>query len=168
VVVRLLPDANVEAVRQRIELETANVQAVRIADAIQAVPGYSAQQNTINTQGVFTLLIGVLVIGGFFQIQMLQKVPQIGVLKAIGAPSGVIAVAAILQIIIVTALGVAIGGAGTFLLSLSFPPSVPIVFNGPSTAFAVLALLAIGPAGGLVSVRYASRIEPLKALGLAS
>jgi putative ABC transport system permease protein len=44
-------------------------------------PGYSAQQSTLNTQGGFTLFIGILVIGGFFQIQILQKVAQIGVLN---------------------------------------------------------------------------------------
>jgi putative ABC transport system permease protein len=63
---------------------------------------------------------------------------------------------------------VAIGGLFTFLFSLTFPASVPIVFNGNTSALAVVALLLIGPLGGLVSIRYAVRIEPLKALGLSS
>ena len=66
------------------------------------------------------------------------------------------------------AIGVAIGGGLTYLFSLSFPPTVPIVFNGVNSALAVVALLLIGPLGGLVSIRYAVGIEPLKALGLAS
>ena len=138
-----------------------------IPTAIQNVPGYSAQQSTIQTQGVFTLLIGIMVIGGFFQIQILQKVPQIGVLKAIGASNAVVGAAAVLQIILVTSLGVAIGGALTFLLSLGFPPTVPIVFDGAAAALAIVALLLIGPVGGLVSTIYAVRIEPLKALRLS-
>ncbi len=76
------------------------------------LPGYSAQQSTLNTQSVFTLLIGVLVIGGFFQIQMLQKVPQIGVLKAIGASNATVGTAAVLQIVLVTAIGVGLGSLG--------------------------------------------------------
>jgi putative ABC transport system permease protein len=146
------------------------VGGIEIADiptAIRSLPGYSAQQSTIQTQGVFTLLIGVLVIGGFFQIQVLQKVPQIGVLKAIGSANSVVGAAAVIQIILVTTLGVAIGGFLTFLFSLFFPPTVPIVFNGTATAVAVIALLLIGPAGGFVSIRYAVRIEPLKALRLS-
>jgi putative ABC transport system permease protein len=146
------------------------VPGIRIADintAIQGLPGYSAQQSTLQTQGVFTLLIGVLVIGGFFQIQILQKVPQIGVLKAIGASNSTVGLAAVLQIVIVTVIGVGIGSALTFLLALGFPPTVPIVFNGTTTAVAVAALLLIGPLGGFVSVRYAVRIEPLKALRLS-
>ena len=112
------------------------------------------------------MTIGVLVIGGFFQIQILQKVAQIGVLKAIGAPNFLVGLASVIQIVMVTTIGVAIGGLGVFLLSLGFPPTIPIVFNGQSTALAVIALLLIGPIGGLVSIRYAVRIEPLRALGL--
>jgi len=164
--VKLANPAEADAVRQHIEAEVLNTQVVTIPQAIEAVPGYTAQQNTIQTQGVFTLLIGVLVIGGFFQIQVLQKVAQIGVLKAIGASNPMVGAASVVQIILTTVLGVGIGGLGTFLLSLSFPPTVPIVFNGQASALAVVALLLIGPIGGLVSIRYAVRIEPLKALGL--
>jgi putative ABC transport system permease protein len=97
----------------------------------------------------------------------LQKVPQIGVLKAIGASNPVVGAAAILQIMVVTAVGVGIGGFLTFLLSLGFPPAVPLTFNGQASALAIVALLAIGPFGGLVSVFYAVKIEPLKALRLS-
>ena len=148
---------------------TANIKNIEVADiptTINAIPGYSAQQGTVQTQGVFTLLIGVLVIGGFFQIQILQKVPQIGVLKAIGSSNATVGTSAVIQIIIVTAMGVAIGGGLTYLFSLGFPPTIPLVFNGTSSLFAIVALLLIGPIGGLVSVIYAVRIEPLKALRL--
>jgi putative ABC transport system permease protein len=95
-------------------------------------------------------------------------VAQIGVLKAIGTANPVVAAAAIIQIVVVTVIGVAIGGLLSFLLSLTFPPTVPIIFNGATSALAIVALLLIGPLGGLVSIRYAVRIEPLKALGLSS
>jgi putative ABC transport system permease protein len=89
------------------------------------------------------------------------------VLKAIGTANPAVALAAVLQIVIITIIGVAIGGILTFLFSLTFPPTVPIVFNGTTSAVAIIALLLIGPIGGLVSIRYAVRIEPLKALGLS-
>jgi putative ABC transport system permease protein len=145
-----------------------HVQVVDIVTAYTNTPGYTAQQSTLNTQQYFTLLIGLLVIGGFFQIQMLQKVAQIGMLKAIGTSNLIIAVAAMFQIILITALGVSVGAFGTYLLSLSFPKTIPIVFNLQSGIIAVVTLLLMGPIGGLVSVRFALRLEPLKALGLAS
>ena len=144
-----------------------NVEVATLKQAIQALPGYTAQQSTLNTQGAFTLFIGVLVIGGFFQIQILQKVPQIGVLKAIGTSNPVVALASTLQILVITLIGVAIGGLLTLLFSLTFPPTVPIVFKGTTTLIALIALLLIGPLGGMVSIRYAVKIEPLKALGLS-
>ncbi len=167
ILTRLEDPSQVETVRERINAQVDNVEAATKNEAIQALPGYSAQQSTLQTQGGFTLVIGILVIGGFFQIQILQKVPQIGVLKAIGTANPTVALAAVLQIVIITIIGVAIGGILTFLFSLTFPPTVPIVFNGTTSAVAIIALLLIGPIGGLVSIRYAVRIEPLKALGLS-
>ena len=81
VVVKTVNPAEAGLVGQQIEAQVPGTQAVAIDQAIEALPGYSAQQSTLNTQQGFTLLIGILVIGGFFQIQMLQKIPQIGVLK---------------------------------------------------------------------------------------
>lgn len=167
IVVKVNERADVSVMEQKLPGTVQNIQVAGIEKTIQNIPGYSAQQGTVQTQGFFTLLIGVLVIGGFFQIQILQKVPQIGVLKAIGASNPVVGGAAIIQISVVTAMGVAIGGFLTFLLSLGFPPTVPLAFNGTASAFAVVALLSIGPLGGLVSVFYAVRIEPLKALKLS-
>jgi putative ABC transport system permease protein len=167
VAVRLDGPDQIETVSERIQAEISDSAAADITTAIKNVPGYSAQQGTIQTQGVFTLLIGILVIGGFFQIQILQKVPQIGVLKAIGASNAVVGAAAVVQIVMVTTLGVAIGGVLTLLLSLGFPPTVPIVIDGQAALLAIVALLVIGPLGGLVSIFYAVRIEPLKALRLS-
>lgn len=168
ILVKLNDPEQLDQVRKQIVAQVNNIEAATLKEAIQALPGYSAQQSTLNTQGVFTLFIGILVIGGFFQIQILQKVAQIGVLKAIGTPNPIVAAAVIIQIVMITAIGVAIGALLAFLLSLTFPPTIPIVFNGITSALAVVALLLIGPIGGLVSIRYAVRIEPLKALGLSS
>jgi putative ABC transport system permease protein len=168
ILVKVSDPTQVKEVGQRLTAQVNSVETATLDTAIQALPGYSAQQSTLNTQGGFTLFIGILVIGGFFQIQILQKVAQIGVLKAIGTANPIVAAASIIQISVITVIGVAIGALITFLFSLTFPPTVPIVFNGATSAIAVIALLLIGPLGGLVSIRYAVRIEPLKALGLSS
>ena len=143
------------------------VEAVDRKTAYESTPGYSAQQSTLNTQRLFTLLIGVLVVGGFFQIQTLQKVAQVGMLKAIGTSNLAIALSFLLQIITITILGVIIGVAGTLLLALSFPATVPIIFTPASVITAITSLMLIGPLGGLVSVRILVKVEPLTALGLA-
>lgn len=167
VAVKLANPAEIDSVKSRILAEVSDVEVADRETAYKATPGYSAQQSTLSTQQYFTLLIGILVIGGFFQIQTLQKVAQIGMLKAIGTTNGTVALAAITQILAINTFGVAIGVAGSLLLSLTFPVQVPIVFTPDAVIPAVLALLLIGPIGGMVSVWALTRVEPLRALGLA-
>ncbi len=159
---------NPEASEEMVSLLAAQVdgiEAVNKQEAILAIPGYTAQQSTLNTQQGFTLLIGVLVLGGFFQIQTLQKVPQIGMLKAIGSTNRSVASAALIQIVMVTVLGVLIGSMGTYGLYLGLPGNIPIIFSGTSVVTAIVLLLFIGPLGGLVSIRLALKIDPLTAIG---
>ncbi|MFO7916905.1 MAG: FtsX-like permease family protein [Anaerolineae bacterium] len=164
--IRLQDPNQIEVMGQRLMERVRKVEVVDRKTAYENTPGYSAQQSTLTTQNTFALLIGLLVIGGFFQIQTLQKVPQIGMLKAIGTPNGVVAAAAMIQIILVTLLGVIVGTLIALGVALIFPPNIPIIFEPRSGATAVISILLIGPLGGLVSVRYSLRVEPLIALGL--
>ena len=166
VAVKLEDPTQVEAMKLRLVERVPNIEVADIETTINNIPGYTAQQGTVQTQAVFTLLIGILVIGGFFQIQILQKVPQIGVLKAIGSSNFVVGLSAVIQIIVVTAMGVGIGATLNYLFSLGLPPTIPLAFNGTRSLIAIGLLLFIGPLGGLVSIIYAVRIEPLKALRL--
>lgn len=101
IVVQLNDSSQIKEMAARIEREVGDIRAVDRVTAYENTPGYSAQQSTLSTQNFFSLLIGLLVIGGFFQIQTLQKVPQIGMMKAIGAPNTTVALAALLQIVTV-------------------------------------------------------------------
>jgi putative ABC transport system permease protein len=166
IAVKLTDPAQIDVVKQRLLDSVSRIEVADIPTTINNIPGYSAQQGTVQTQGFFTLLIGVMVIGGFFQIQILQKVPQIGVLKAIGSSNGVVGWSAVIQIVVVTAFGVAVGGGLTYLFSLFLPSTIPFVFDGVRSIAAIILLLLIGPLGGMVSIIYAVRIEPLKALRL--
>lgn len=166
IAVKLEDPTQVEAMKLRLMERVPNIEVADIETTINNIPGYTAQQGTVQTQAVFTLLIGILVIGGFFQIQILQKVPQIGVLKAIGSSNFVVGLSAVIQIIFVTAMGVGIGATLNYLFSLGLPPTIPLAFNGTRSLIAIALLLFIGPLGGMVSIIYAVRIEPLKALRL--
>jgi putative ABC transport system permease protein len=168
VAVTLVDPTAVDMMIEQLEAQVDNIHAVTPQTAIESIPGFQVQQSTLNTQRGFALLISVLVIGGFFQIQTLQKVPQIGVLKAIGTDNSTVAAAAVLQIILTTAFGIFLGAVFSWGISLGIPSSVPIVFSLRSVGLAVALLMLMGPAGGLVSVRAAVRVEPLRALGLSS
>ncbi len=168
IAVKLSNPAELDLALVRLPQIVAGIEVADKPTAIQAIPGYAAQQSTLNTQQGFTLLIGLLVVGGFFQIQTLQKVAQIGMLKAIGNNNRTIAVSALIQIFIITVIGVGLGSLGTLLLALGLPGNIPIIFTGASIVVAIGALLLIGPLGGLVSIRLALKIDPLTAIGLSS
>ena len=164
--VKLDDPSAIESMSSFLEERIDGIEVTDIVTAYKSAPGYAAQQNTLNTQKGFTFLIGILVIGGFFQIQTLQKVPQIGMLKAIGTSNHVVANAAVMQIIFVTLFGVALGGLSTFGLAMGLPSGIPVLFTGTSILTALGALLLIGPVGGMVSIRLALKVEPLTALGM--
>ena len=166
--VKLDDSAAISTMDTLLETSIRDVDAVDIKTAYEATPGYSAQQSTLDTQRYFTLIIGLLVIGGFFQIQTLQKVSQVGMLKAIGASSFTIIAAAVLQIISINCIGVLLGAIGTLSLGVILPPGIPIIFEGTAVSGAITSLLLIGPMGGLVSLRTLLKAEPLTALGLSS
>ena len=164
IAVKLNNPEQISAVAKQIEDQVQDVEVVDRKTAYEATPGFKAQQSTLDTQRGFSLLVGILVIGGFFQIQTLQKIPQIGVLKAIGTSNLDVALIVILQIIIVTIVGVALGTIVTLGLSFLLPKGIPVVFTGSSALVAVISLLFIGPIGGMVAVRSALQVEPLSAL----
>jgi putative ABC transport system permease protein len=159
-------DAVVENIPAAISAVVDELETTDIKTAYESAPGYSEQQSTLNTIRGFTFLIGALVIGGFFQIQTLQKIPQIGMLKAIGTPNPVVASAAVMQIVFVTVFGVLLGSLVTLGLAIGLPSGVPVIFTGTSILIAVISLLLIGPIGGMVSIRLALKVEPLSALGM--
>ncbi len=164
--VKGVPGVTADVLAARIEGQVRGVRAVDLTTAYQNIPGYTAQQSTLNTQSGFTLIIGILVVGGFFQIQTLQKLGQIGMLKAIGASNALVASETVLQIVLINVAGVLAGTLGTAALAATFPATVPIVFQLRNVATALVGLLVIGPLGGLVALRAALRVEPLRALGL--
>jgi putative ABC transport system permease protein len=168
IAIKIKPGYDPAQVATQITAQVKDIDVTDIRTAYESIPGYQAQQSTLNTQRGFTLLIGILVIGGFFQIQMLQKIPLIGVMKAIGTSNQIVAGAVVLQIILVTTFGVFLGTIATLALAAGIPSSVPVVFDGRSVMIAILTLLSIGPIGGLVSVRLAISVEPLIALGLSA
>lgn len=158
--------AGLESLSAAINAVVDEVETTDIRTAYESAPGYSEQQSTLNTIKGFTFLIGALVIGGFFQIQTLQKIPQIGMLKAVGTPDPVVATASVLQIVLVTVIGVLLGSLVIFALTLGLPAGIPVLFTPDSIAIAIVSLLLIGPIGGLVSIRLALKVEPLSALGM--
>lgn len=159
--------AGFETMVERLESSVTEIEAVDKKTAYEKTPGYTSIQSTLNTQRTFALLIGLLVLGGFFHIQALQKIGQVGMLKAIGASNWTVIWTAAVQIVLINLFGVALGGLGIGGLALILPPTTPLIFEQETVVSAISLMLLIGPLGGIVSIRTLLRAEPLIALGLS-
>jgi putative ABC transport system permease protein len=138
------------------------------ATAFANIEGVAGQAATIASLRLLGYLIGALVIGAFFSVLTLQKVGQIGVLKAVGASSGFIARQLLAQVLAVALVGLALALPLALLTDWAIEAGgdvVPIGFTGASLLTTVVALLVAAVVGALVCVRQVVRVDPLIALG---
>jgi putative ABC transport system permease protein len=138
------------------------------ATAFANIEGVAGQASTVASLRVLGYVIGALVIGAFFFVLTLQKVGQIGVLKAVGASSGFIVRQLLTQVMAVALIGLAVAVPLAFLTDRAIEAGgdvVPIGFTTGSLVTTVVALLVTAIAGALVCARQVVRVDPLIALG---
>ncbi len=136
--------------------------------AFNNIEGVSGQQSTVSALRVFGYLIGGLVIGVFFYVLTLQKVPQIGVLKAIGASNFFVFRQVLIQAFALALLGVAIAVPLAFATDRALaqlPDAVPIAFTAGTYVTTSLLLVLMALLGALFSGRQVLKVDPIIALG---
>ena len=136
--------------------------------AFNNIEGVQGQQSTVQALRVFGYLIGALVIGVFFYVLTLQKVAQIGVMKAIGASGLFVFRQVLIQVLAVAIVGLAVSVplawlTERFLNSLS--DGVPVAFTTSTYVTTIVALLATSVVGALFSGRQVASVDPIIALG---
>lgn len=136
-----------------------------IRDFSFKLPGYQAQVLTFGLMIGFLIAIASLVLAIFMYVLTLQKKSIFGVLKAEGIPSGYIARSVMLQIIILSAMGLIIGLVLTILSSLLLGSKVPFLVNPQFFAAIFVLFLAFAAVGGIASVRSVAKIDPVEAIG---
>ena len=167
VAVRLVDPTLQTVVADRIRRDVARVEVVDRVTAYESTPGYSAQQSTLNTPTLLYTLYRHPCNRWIFSDPDVAESGTDRYVEGCGHLKSDDCACCCVQIMAVNAFGVALGAVGSLLLSLSFPPAVPIVFTANAVTIGVLSLLLIGPLGGLCSVFALLKVEPLTALGLA-
>ena len=117
---------------------------------------------------VFGYLIGALVIGVFFYVITLQKLAQVGVLKAIGASGFFVFRQVLAQVLIIAIAGLAVSvplAWATERALAQLPESVPIAFTTGTFVTTSLTLLVTAVVGSLFSGRQVAQVDPIIALG---
>jgi putative ABC transport system permease protein len=131
------------------------------------IPGESEQNATLLLIQVFLVVIAAGVIAAFFYIITLQKMPELGVMKAIGTSTAYLARAMIAQVLILALVGVLLGISVADTLALVIGNAVPYSITGQRMALfgGILLLVAVG--GTALSLTRVARVDPLDAINTA-
>lgn len=136
--------------------------------AFANIEGVQGQSATVRSLQAFGYIIGALVIGVFFYVLTLQKVPQIGVLKALGAGNGYVFRQLLLQVLVISSIGILASVPLAWVTRWALQQAVdgfPVAFTTSMFVTTAVALLATGLVGALFSGREVLKVEPIIALG---
>lgn len=166
------PAASVVLVRggtpEAIEAAVPGLRVVDKETAFQNIEGVKPQNQTVVTLRTLAYAIGGLVIGIFFYVLTLQKLGQIGILKAMGAGGRAIFLQLALQVVVVVALALLVAVPLTVLSLRGITaalPEFPLLLTTGSVLATVLLLFVVALGGAFVSGRQIARVDPILALG---
>ncbi|MER2226547.1 MAG: ABC transporter permease [Carnobacterium sp.] len=154
-------DVDVEAINEKID----GIEIGTKDEAVNAVPGYTAENGTIMMMLWFLIIISAFIIGVFFYVLTNQKTQQFGVLKAIGGSNGFVIKTVISQVFVLSAISIIVGIGLTYLTAAVLPEGMPFNLKLPMVFIYSIVLLAISVLSSLFSVIKISKIDPLTALG---
>lgn len=141
------------------------LEAVRINDFIENLPGYKPQNLTLNFMISFLFVISATVIGIFLYVMTLQKTSLFGILKAQGFTNGYLANVVISQTLILALFGTAFGLLLTGVTGAFLPDAVPVKFDVLTLLVFAIVLMIVSVLGSLFSILTIRKIDPLKAIG---
>ncbi|MES3702800.1 ABC transporter permease [Staphylococcus arlettae] len=142
-----------------------DLEAVSIENFIEQLPGYQAQNLTLNFMITFLFVISATVIGIFLYVITLQKTHLFGVLKAQGFTNSYLAQVVVAQTFILASIGTVIGLGLTLVTSLFLPEAVPVKFEVSTLLIFGIVLIIVSLLGSLFSILSIRKIDPLTAIG---
>jgi putative ABC transport system permease protein len=102
----------------------------------------------------------------FFYVLTIQTVPQIGILKALGASSWFVFGQLVLQVLALTVAGLVVAILLALLTRAALPEGgIPLAFPRSTFVVTVVGLLVSSVLGSLVSGRRVAKLDPIIALG---
>ncbi len=128
-------------------------------------PGYAEETGTLTMIKCFLYLIGAVLVGAFFAVWTVQRKPEIGLLKALGASNAYLLRDALGQALAILTLSALVGLVVSLGLGAMIPNGAPFAFVPGPVLLAGAAVVALGLLGAAMSVRRITSVDPLIALG---
>ena len=157
--------ADVESVAGAIDQAMGSTETVTTDEAALSLPGVEQQESTFTAIIAASFVVVALVIALFFALVTLEKRGQLAILKAIGSSNVLLLQGVLVQALIATVAGYAIGFLLARLLGFVLPATVPVAFLPATAASLFVATVAMGGFGAAFSFRRIVRIDPASALG---
>jgi len=148
--------------------KTADFEIVSKQTAFANIEGVEGQQQTVNALRLFGFLIGAMVVGIFFYVLTLQKIQQVGIIKALGASNIFLFKQMLLQVLTIIVIGVIISAGvayGTYSLLNRLPQTVPVSFTIETFLITSVLFIVTGLTGLIFSLRKVSKVDPIIAIG---
>ncbi|MFN4213781.1 ABC transporter permease [Exiguobacterium sp.] len=134
-------------------------------EIIEAVPGYSAEQGTFTMMRGFLLVIGAFILTAFFYMVTLQKLPELGILKAIGIRTRTIGTALVSQVMLTVILASGLAALFTAFMAEVVPAAIPFQFDVANALLYSALFFIISLAGTLLPLYTLRRLDAADALG---
>jgi putative ABC transport system permease protein len=148
--------------------KTTDFEIVSKQTAFANIEGVKGQQQTVDALRLFGFLIGGMVVGIFFYVLTLQKIQQIGTLKALGASSVFLFKQLLLQVMTIIIIGVLVSSGaayGTYALLSRLPQTVPLSFTTETFLITSSLFVVTGLIGLVFSLRKVGGVDPIIAIG---
>ena len=159
------PAAGLEPAELAARINTAapDAEALTRDEAADQAPGVGQVRQSFQVIFALYALVVPLVIGLFFLIVTLQKSRSLTLLRAIGARRSVLAKALLIQVLVITGIGLVLGTAAYAGIARGRLGGLALRYDGGAVRLWSVLFLALAVVGALVSLRRVLRIDPVEA-----
>lgn len=132
---------------------------------VKSMPGFKETQGSLMMIVVFLFIISAFVSTVFFYVITIQKINQFGVLKAIGATTKYIAKSILIQVLLLTIIGLLFSSFAIYGVTQVIPEEMPFKTSPELIAGTAVLFLILNLAGSLLSVFKVAKTDALEAIG---